>query len=59
LTSLAQGQGVLAGAGLAEWRDAGFSNTQLIAAVDRGVTDEEAGEIISRRNHALGGHAFV
>jgi hypothetical protein len=55
----AKGQVVIAGARLAELKDAGFSNTQLIGAVDRGVTDKEAGEIIAHHNYALGGHTFV
>lgn len=55
----AKGQVVLAGARLAELRDAGFSNAQLVAALDRGVTDKEADEIIARHNYAVGGHSFV
>jgi hypothetical protein len=55
----AKGQVVLAGARLAELRDAGYSNAQLLAAVDRGVTDKEADEIIARHNYAVGGHSFV
>jgi hypothetical protein len=55
----AKGQVVVAGARLAELRDAGFSNTQLIGVVDRGITDKEADEIIARHNYALSGHNFV
>ncbi len=54
-----KGQAVVAGARLAELRDAGFSNTQLIAAVDRGITDKEAEEIVARHNYVVGGHSFV
>src|SRR2546427_6237951 len=55
----AKGQAVVAGARLAELRDAGYSNAQLVAAVDRGITDREANEIIARHNYAVGGHSFV
>lgn len=55
----AKGDAVLAGARLAELRDAGFSNAQLIAALDRGMSDKQADEVITRHNYALGGHNFV
>jgi hypothetical protein len=55
----AKGQAVIDGARLAELRDVGYSNTQLVGAVDRGVTDKEAEEIVARHNYAVGGHAFV
>jgi len=55
----AKGQAVVAGARLAELRDAGYSNAQLVAAVDRGITDREANAIIARHNYAVGGHSFV
>ena len=55
----AKGEAVLAGARLAELRDAGFSNAQLVAVLDRGMTDKQADEAIARHNYAVGGHSFV
>jgi len=55
----AKGEPVLGGARLAELRDAGFSNAQLVAVLDRGTTDKQADEAIARHNYAVGGHAFV
>jgi hypothetical protein len=55
----AKGQAVLGGARLAELRDAGFSNAQLVAVLDRGMTDKQADEAIARHNYAVGGHSFV
>jgi hypothetical protein len=54
-----KGEPVLAGARLAELRDAGFSNAQLVAALDRGMSDKQADDIITRHNYAVGGHSFV
>lgn len=54
-----KGEAVLAGARLAELKDAGLSNTQLVAAVDRGITEKQADEIIARHDYAVGGHSFV
>jgi hypothetical protein len=55
----AKGEPVLAGARLAELRDAGYSNAQLVAELDRGITDKQADEAIARHNYAVGGHTFV
>lgn len=55
----AKGDAVLAGARLAELRDAGFSNAQLVAALDRGMSDKQADEVIIHHNYAVGGHSFV
>jgi hypothetical protein len=55
----AKGETVLTGARLAELRDVGFSNGQLVAALDRGITDKQANEVIDRHNYAVGGHSFV
>jgi len=54
-----KGQPVLAGARLAELKDAGYSNAQLVAMVDRGMTDKQADEAIARHEYAVGGHSFV
>lgn len=55
----AKGETVLTGARLAELRDVGFSNAQLVAELDRGMTDRQADEAIARHNYAVGGHSFV
>jgi hypothetical protein len=55
----AKGQAVLAGARLAELKDAGYSNAQLVAMLDRGMTDKQADEAIARHDYAVGGHSFV
>jgi hypothetical protein len=55
----AKGQAVVGGARLAELRDAGYSNAELVAALDRGMTDRQANEAIARHNYAMGGHNFV
>ena len=55
----AKGETVLTGARLAELRDVGFSNAQLVAALDRGMTDKQADETIARHNYLVGGHSFV
>lgn len=55
----AKGQAVLAGARLAELKDAGYSNAQLVAMVDKGMTDKQAEEAIARHDYAVGGHTFV
>jgi hypothetical protein len=55
----AKGQMAIAGARLAELRDAGYSNLQLVDMVDRGITDKQAEDAVARHNYAVGGHAFV
>jgi len=55
----ARGETVLSGSRLAELRDAGFSNTQLVAALDQGFTDKQAQEALNHHNYAVGGHSFV
>ena len=55
----AKGEAVLGGARLAGLRDAGFSNAELVAMLDRGMTDKQADEAIARHNYAVGGHRFV
>ena len=55
----AKGEAVLAGARLAELKDAGYSNAQLVAMLDRGMTDREAAEAVARHDYAVGGHSFV
>ena len=55
----AKGQTVIAGARLAELRDAGYSNVQLVDMVNRGITDKQAADAVARHDYAVGGHAFV
>lgn len=55
----AKGQTVVAGARLAELRDAGYSNLQLVDMVDRGITDKQAEQAVARHDYAVGGHSFV
>jgi hypothetical protein len=50
---------VLSGSRLAELRDAGFSNAQLVAALDQGLSDKQALEALTHHNYAVGGHSFV
>jgi hypothetical protein len=55
----AKGEVVLSGSRLAELRDAGFSNAQLVAALDQGLNDKQALEALTHHNYAVGGHSFV
>jgi hypothetical protein len=55
----AKGEVVLTGSRLAELRDAGFSNAQLVAVLDQGFSDKQAQEALTHHNYAVGGHSFV
>jgi hypothetical protein len=55
----AKGETVLAGARLAELKDAGYSNAQLMAMLNRGMTDQQAADAVARHDYAVGGHSFV
>ena len=55
----AKGENLIAGARLAELRDAGYSNLQLVDMVNRGITDKEAAQVVARHDYAVGGHSFV
>ena len=55
----AKGQTVLSGSRLAELRDAGFSNAQLVAVLDQGLSDRQAQEALAHHDYAVGGHNFV
>lgn len=52
-----KGETVVSGSRLAQLRNVGFSNADLVAALDRGITDKQAQEAIAR--HTNGGHSFV
>lgn len=55
----AKGEAVLSGSRLAELRDAGFSNAQLVAALDQGLSDGWALQALNHHDYAVGGHSFV
>jgi hypothetical protein len=55
----AKGEAVLSGSRLAELRDAGFTNAQLVAALDQGLTDKWALQALNHHDYAVGGHSFV
>ena len=50
----AAGQPVLSGEKLAELRDAGYSESQLVELIERGTTDAQADQIIEAHNRSLG-----
>ncbi|HYB62436.1 MAG TPA: hypothetical protein VEH50_13275 [Methylomirabilota bacterium] len=50
----ASGQPVLSGEKLAELRDAGYKEAQLIDLIERGTTDEQADRILEVHNRASG-----
>ena len=54
-----KGEAVLSAVRLAELRDAGFSNAQLLAALDRGISDQQAEQAIAHHDYVVGGHSFV
>lgn len=55
----AKGEAVLSGSRLAELRDAGFSNAQLVAALDQGLSDKWALQALNHHDYTVGGHSFV
>jgi len=55
----ARGETALSGSRLAELRDAGFSNAQLVAALNQGLSDKQALEALAHHDYAVGGHNFV
>ena len=55
----AAGQPVLSTAKIADLQNAGLSQTELIAEINRGASDTAADDIIMRRNYYAGGHTFV
>jgi hypothetical protein len=58
-TRRAAGQPVLSTAKIADLQNAGLSQKELIAEINRGATDAQADDIIMRRNYYAGGHTFV
>ena len=55
----AKGEAAVSGSRLAELRNVGFSNTELMAVLQRGTTDRQAEQAIASRKYALSGHSFV
>jgi hypothetical protein len=55
----AAGQPVLSTRKIVDLQNVGFSQTELIAEINRGATDTEADDIIMHRNYYAGGHTFV
>jgi hypothetical protein len=53
----AKGETVISGSRLAGLRNVGYSNVELVAALDRGITDKQAQEAIAR--HTNGPRTFV
>ncbi len=55
----AAGQPVLSGPLLAQLKNAGLSEAQILDVIDRGTTDEQAQAILAARQRAAGGSSFV
>ena len=55
----AAGQPVLSSMKVSALKNAGLNDTQILADINSGVTDEQADRIIAERNDAAGGHTFV
>lgn len=52
-------QPVLSGSKVAELQNVGLSDRELLAEIDRGISNAQADAIITRRTNAAGGHYFV
>jgi hypothetical protein len=50
---------VLSAAKISDLQNAGLSQRELLAMIDRGTTDAEADAFIKRKNYLAGGHGFV
>ncbi len=55
----AAGEATLSGRKVADLQNAGLTQIEIIAQINRGATDADADEIVMRRNYAAGGHSFV
>jgi hypothetical protein len=58
-TRRAAGEPVLSSAKIADLRNAGFTDKEIIADIQSGTTDAQADDIIYRKNYLAGGHSFV
>lgn len=52
-------QTVLSGAKVSDLQNAGLSQRELLAMIDRGTTDAEADAFIARKKYLAAGHSFV
>jgi hypothetical protein len=55
----AAGQTVLSGDKISDLQNAGLSQRELLAMIDRPTTDAEADAFIARKKYLAGGHSFV
>jgi hypothetical protein len=55
----AAGQPTLSSPKIAALKNSGLNETQILADINGGVTDQQADRIIAERNYAAGGHTFV
>ena len=55
----AEGKPVLSSAKIADLRNAGLSEKEILAQINSGATDAQADDLIYRRNYLAGGHSFV
>jgi hypothetical protein len=55
----AAGQAVLSAAKISDLQNAGLSQRELLAMIDRGTTDAEADAFIARKNYLAANHGFV
>ena len=55
----AAGQTVLSGAKISDLQNAGLSQSELLAILDRGTSDAEADAFIARKKYLASGHSFV
>jgi hypothetical protein len=55
----AAGQATVSGTSLVELKNTGISEPQVLAQIDRGLSDEQAGQIIAEHQHAEMPHGFV
>jgi len=58
-TRRAAGEPVLSSRKVADLQNAGLTQNEIMAQINRGATDADADEIAIRRNYAAGGHNFV
>ena len=53
------GQTTVSGTSLVELKNTGISEPQVLAQIDRGLSDEQAGQMIAEHQHAEMPHGFV
>jgi hypothetical protein len=55
----AAGEPVLSSAKITSLKNAGLSESQILADINSGMNDQQADKIIADKNYAAGGHSFV